>query len=106
MDTRKNDKQPVQPYFRNCSKTSPPLEIVHTDLMGSMNPKSKNGAAYVLTFIDEYSRFAYVYVLAANSQVFEQLKTLRTMVEKKTDCKIKCIRRDNGGGFTNYHFNK
>ena len=65
--------------FRHTSgstvKTSQPLEIVHTDLMGPMNPKSKGGALYVLTFIDDYSRFVYVYLLAAKSQVFEHLRT-------------------------------
>ncbi|CAI5734635.1 unnamed protein product [Peronospora farinosa] len=86
-------------------KTSRPLEVVHTDLMGPMNPKSKGGALYVLTFIDDYSRFVYVYLLAAKSQVFERFKAFRAMVEKQTDCKIKCIRSDNGGEYTNHRFN-
>ncbi|CAI5708035.1 unnamed protein product [Peronospora farinosa] len=87
-------------------KTSRPLEVIHIDLMGPMNPKSKGGALYVLTFIDDYSRFVYVYLLAAKSQVFERFKAFRAMVEKQTDCKIKCIRSDNGGEYTNHRFNK
>ena len=74
--------------------------------MGPMNPKSKGGALYVLTFIDDYSRFVYVYLLAAKSQVFERFKAFRAMVETQTDCKIKCIRIDNGGEYTNHRFNK
>uniref|UniRef100_A0AAV1T9V0 Polyprotein n=1 Tax=Peronospora matthiolae TaxID=2874970 RepID=A0AAV1T9V0_9STRA len=96
--------------FRHTSgstvKTSQPLKIVHTDLMGPMNPKSKGGALYVLTFIDDYSRFVYVYLLAAKSQAFEHFQDFRVMVETQTDRKIKCIRSDNGGEFTSYRFNK
>ncbi|CAI5715318.1 unnamed protein product [Peronospora farinosa] len=87
-------------------KTSRPLEVVHTDLMGPMNPKSKGGALYVLTFINDYSRFVYVYLLAAKSQVLERFKAFRAMVKKQTNCKIKCIRSDNGGEYTNHRFNK
>lgn len=96
--------------FRHTSgsavKTSQPLEIFHTDLMGPMNPKSKGGALYVLTCIDDYSRFVYVYLLAAKPQVLERFQDFCVMVETQTDCKIKCIRSDNGGEFTSYRFNK
>ena len=74
--------------------------------MGPMSPKSKGGALYVFTFIDDYSRFVYVYLLEAKSQVLERFKAFRVMVETQMDCKIKCIRSDNGGEYTNYRFNK
>ena len=106
MCTQKNDESPFRQTSGSEVKTSRPLEIVHTDIMGPMNPKSKGGALHVLTFIDDYSRFVYVYLLAAKSQVFERFKAFRAMVETQTDCKIKCIRIDNGGEYTNHRFNK
>ena len=61
-------------------KTSRPLEIVQTDLISPMNHKSKGGSLCILTFIDDYSRYVYVYLLAAKSQVFERYQTFRDMV--------------------------
>ncbi|CAI5707251.1 unnamed protein product [Peronospora farinosa] len=37
------------------TKTSRILELVHTDVMGTMKTKSKGGAKYVFTFVDDYS---------------------------------------------------
>ncbi|RMX62726.1 hypothetical protein DD238_007958 [Peronospora effusa] len=89
-------------------KTSRPLKFVHTNLMGPMSPKSNGGALNVLTFIDDYSQFVYVYLLAAKSQVYERFEGISCYggKEKQTDCKIKCIRSDNGGEYTNRRFNK
>jgi hypothetical protein len=46
-------------------KTSKPLELVHSDVMGPMKTKSMGGAKYVLTFIDDYSRHVRVYFLGS-----------------------------------------
>ncbi|CAI5714033.1 unnamed protein product [Peronospora farinosa] len=48
------------------TKTSRVLELVHTDVMGPMKTRSKGGAKYVLTFVDDYSNgegASSVYVL-------------------------------------------
>ena len=74
--------------------------------MCPMNPSSKGGARYVLTFIGDYSRFVYVPLLAAKSRVFERFEVFRAMVETPTDLKINCIRSDSGEEYTNYQFNK
>lgn len=48
---------------RSLTKTSQVLELVHTDVMGPMKKKSKGGARYVLTFVDDYSRYVVAYFL-------------------------------------------
>ena len=49
--------------------------------MGPMHPKLKVGALYALTFIDDYSRFVYVHLLAAKAQAFESFKAFRAIME-------------------------
>ena len=51
-----------------------PLGLVHSDLIGPLPTPSYGGSRYVLTFIDDYSRFCWVYFLKLKSEVFEQLK--------------------------------
>ena len=42
---------------RSLSKTTKVLQLVHTDVMGFMKTESKGGARYVLTFVDDYSKY-------------------------------------------------
>ncbi|KAL4351569.1 hypothetical protein GQ457_06G018370 [Hibiscus cannabinus] len=44
-----------------------PLEIVHTDIAGPFDIPSLGGNMYYLTFIDDYSRKCWVYVLKEKS---------------------------------------
>ena len=46
------------------------LGIVHSDVCGKIKTKSLGGAEYLLTFIDDKSRFVWVYALKRKSEVF------------------------------------
>ena len=39
------------------------LELIHSDLCGPMQTTSFGGAKYFLTFIDDFSRKTFVYIL-------------------------------------------
>ncbi len=49
------------PKSQKEMKTSQALQLVHLDLMGSMNTTSYGGAKYVLTFVDDFFRYKVVY---------------------------------------------
>ena len=49
-----------------------PLEIIHSDLCGPMQAPSLAGTQYFLTFIDDFTRKAWVYFLKNKSEVFEK----------------------------------
>lgn len=54
-------KQTRLPFPHSGSRANTLLEIVHTDLCASMEKPS--AGKYFITFIDEYSRKVYVYLL-------------------------------------------
>ncbi|KAE8976384.1 Copia protein [Phytophthora rubi] len=74
--------------------------------MGPMKPTSMGGARYVVTFIDDFSRFVYVYLLASKAQVFDRFREFKALAETQTGCKLKCVRSDNGGEYTSKRFNR
>ena len=49
------------------------LELIHSDFYGKLDTKSLGGVEYFLTFIEEKSRFALVYVLKQKSEVFARI---------------------------------
>jgi hypothetical protein len=59
------------------------LYIVHTDVCGPMQTRSLGGAFYFMLFIDDCTRYTWVYFLRQKSDVFEYFKEFRTMVEKQ-----------------------
>lgn len=85
-------------------RASQPLELVHTDVCGPMRMLSIGESKYILTFIDDFSRKAWVYFLNDNSQVFNNFKYFKLLVENQSGCTIKILRSDNGGEYTSHQF--
>ena len=81
-----------------------PLELVHTDVCGKINTRSLGGAEYFLTFIDDHTRYIWVYMLKYKSEVFKRFVEWKSMVERSTGRKLKVIRSDNGGEYTSNEF--
>ena len=59
---------------------------------------------YELTFIDEFSRYCWVYFLKHKSKVFDLFKVFRALVENQSGRKLKILRNENGGEYVNSEF--
>ena len=81
-----------------------PLGLVHSDVCGKISTESLSGAEYFLTFIDDTTRYVWVYVLKRKVQVFERFLEWKALVEKSTGRKLKALRTDNGGEYTSTEF--
>eukprot|EP00253_Pinus_taeda_P021000 PITA_21000 len=80
------------------------LDYIHSDLWGPSPVMSYGGALYFLTFIDDYSRKVWIYMLKRKADVLNVFKQFKVMVEKRTGKSIKYLRTDNGGEFTSGEF--
>ncbi|KAL7995831.1 putative integrase, catalytic core, Zinc finger, CCHC-type, ribonuclease H-like superfamily [Plasmopara halstedii] len=78
-------------------KTSHPFQIVHSDVMGPIKPVSKGGARYMLTFIDDFTRFVHIYPIPNKAVVFDKFEEYYALVETQYGRRVKCLRSDNGG---------
>ena len=58
------------------------LELVYTDVCEPINIRARGGYKYFITFIDDHSRYRYVYLMQHKSEDFEKFKELRDEVEK------------------------
>jgi transposase InsO family protein len=80
------------------------IELIHTDVCGPMQTMSLGGVRYFLIFVDDRSRFTWVYFIRKKSDVFEYFKEFKSMVEKQTNKCIKILRSDQGGEYTSGAF--
>ena len=81
------------------------LEIVHTDLCGSIGIESYTGEKFFILFVDDYSRMMIVMYLREKSEAFEKFKWHLARLEKETGKRLKCLRSDRGGEFISNEFN-
>lgn len=53
------------------SKKKRPLELIHSDLFGSLNPTSHDEKRSTLTFIDDFTHFTTAYSLRIQVRSFK-----------------------------------
>ena len=63
-----------RPHFQVERKTDL-LELVHTDICELGGILTRGGNRYFITFIDDFSKFTYVYLMKNKSDAFENFKT-------------------------------
>ena len=56
------------------------------------------------TSVGQFSRMTWVAFLKYKSEALEKFKIFKALAESQTGCKLKCIRLDRGGEFTDYDF--
>lgn len=82
------------------------LDLVHTDVCGPMQTVTPSGKKYILTFIDDYSRFTAVYHLSQKSDTFSKFKEFVEMSKNMFGRKPVMIRSDRGGEHTSKDFKR
>ncbi|GJZ79755.1 retrotransposon protein, putative, ty1-copia subclass [Tanacetum coccineum] len=80
------------------------LGIIHTDVCGPLRHVSRQGASYFITFMDDYSRYGYVYLLNHKHEVFKTFKVFKNEVENQLGKTIKALRSDRGGKYISQEF--
>ncbi|XP_050915029.1 uncharacterized protein LOC127129981 [Lathyrus oleraceus] len=80
------------------------LEVVHSDVCGSFEDHSVGENMYIISFIDEYSRKLWIYVIKKKDEVFEIFNIFNKLVENQSEKKTKLLRIDGGGEYTSKTF--
>ena len=80
------------------------LGMIHSDISGMIPITSMNGSRYLLTFIDDFSRYTWLFFLKKKSEVCEKKCELKTLIENASGIKIKIFRYDNGGEYFSNEF--
>lgn len=73
------------------------LQLVHTDLAGPIDPESRDGYRWAVSFTDDYSSAVFVYFLRNKSDTVQA--TEKFLADMSPYGKVKRIRSDNGTEF-------
>ena len=75
--------------FGKAKRAKFPLQLIHSDICGPMNVRTRIGASYFITFIDDFMRFGYVYLISHKSNALDYFKRYMNEVENQLDKGIK-----------------
>jgi len=76
------------------------FELVHSDVCDSNDVLTRGGKRYVITFIDDFSKYSYMYLVNHKNELFDKFKVYKTEVENQLERKIKTLCSDRGGEYT------
>ena len=71
----------MRPFKAKGYRAKEVLELVHTDLCGPISTNARGGYEYFVTFIDDYSRYGYIYLMHHKSETFEKFKEFKAEVK-------------------------
>jgi hypothetical protein len=88
-------KHKKQPFHDSTLRAHRKLKFIHSDLCGPMHVPSANGSRYIVTFIDDYTRMWWVYLLKHKSQAFETFKNFHLWIKNEAQSYIGTLHIDN-----------
>ena len=62
-----------------------------------------DGYDLFITFIDDYSRYDYIYPIKERTEALDKFKIFKAKVENQYNLKIKIVRSDRGGEYYGRH---
>ncbi|PKU77855.1 Retrovirus-related Pol polyprotein from transposon TNT 1-94 [Dendrobium catenatum] len=87
------------PFESSTHRSTSPLELLHSDVWGPAPQISNSGFLYYVSFIDDYTRFTWLFPIKQKSEVTDIFLSFKTYIENLLSTKIKCIRTDGGGEY-------
>jgi hypothetical protein len=87
-------------FPKSSSSSKAPLDLVFTDVWGPA-PSFVGRNNYYVGFIDDYSKFTWIFLLNNKSEVFSKFHIFQQHVERLLNRKIIAMQTDWGGGGEN-----
>lgn len=101
-DVRQQAKIHQLPSSLSSCQSNAPLELIHSDVWGP-TITSVGGSKYYVSFLDDYSRFTWFYLLKHKFEVERVFIQFKRHVECLLGTKIKQVQSDWGGEYQRLH---
>ncbi|KAK8509013.1 hypothetical protein V6N12_016857 [Hibiscus sabdariffa] len=99
-------KMTKAPFTGKGERASDLLGLIHSDVCGPMNTQARGGFQYFITFIDDFSRYGYIYLMRHKSEALEKFKEFKNEVQNQHGKSIKALRSDRGGEYLSQDFDE
>ena len=81
-------------FFQSVERHTEPLDLIHSDICDLKFVQTRCGNKYFITFVDDSTKYCYVYLLKSKDEAIEKFVLYKTEVENQLNKKIKVLRSD------------
>jgi hypothetical protein len=92
------------PYNNSIHRSTSPIELIFFDVWGPA-PTFVGGFKYYISFIDDFSKFTWIYLMNDRTNAQHIYMLFQAHVERLLDTKIKCVQSDWVGNIKNFTIN-
>ena len=82
--------------FKSVERSTEPLDLIHSDVCDMKSVQTRGGKKYFITFIDDCTRYCYVYLLRSKDEAIKAFMQYKNEIENQLNKKIKVLRSDRG----------
>lgn len=81
------------------TKTTKPFQVIHSDLWGPAFTSSAYGYRYYIHFIDDFTRYTWIYPITLKSEATKIVKIFLQMIQTQFGVTVHTLQTDWGGEF-------
>ena len=85
-------------------RASAPFELVHSDVWGPCPIVSPTGFQYFVTFVDDYSRTTWLYLMKSRSELFSHFRAFCAEIHTQFHVYVQNLRSDNAKEYVSEQF--
>ncbi|PKU62800.1 Retrovirus-related Pol polyprotein from transposon TNT 1-94 [Dendrobium catenatum] len=91
-------------FNKRISDSKFPFDIQHTDVWGPAPTNSTTGFRYYVVFIDDYTRYTWIYFMHSKHETFSKFKLLCSFIKTQFGKVPKQLQSDSGGEYLSMAF--
>ena len=92
------------PFNTSVSHAFSPFDLIHSDVWGPSLITTQGGSRYFIIFVDDISRYTWIYLFKNRSELYQIYCDFTKMIETQFSKPIKVFRSDNAQEYKAHEF--
>ena len=97
-------KQTAVPFNNSVSHALSSFNLIHFDVWGPSPISTPGGSRYFVIFVDDFSRYTWIYLFKNRSKLYQIYRDFTKMIETQFSKPIKVFRSDNAQEYKAHEF--
>ena len=97
-------KQTALPFNNSVSHALSSFDLIHYDVWGPSPISTPSGSRYFVIFVDDFSRYTWIYLFKNHSELYQIYRDFTKMIETQFSKPIKVFRSNNAQEYKAHEF--
>ena len=97
-------KQTALPFNNSVSHALSSFDLIHSDVWGPSPISTLGGSRYFVIFVDDFSRYTWIYLFKNCSKLYQIYHDFTKMIETRFSKPVKFFRSDNAQEYKAHEF--